>query len=86
MKFTGVTNTPSPMLSDCLQKRHRNAVEKVKISFEPAHDGIFDIGFSVESTGRKRGHSSLYGIVTALPIITGKDRVKGLLRVHCMEK
>ena len=66
------------MLSDCLQKRQRNAVEKVKISYEPAHDGIFDIGFSADSTRRKRGHSSSYGIVTDLPIITGKDRVKGL--------
>ena len=82
MKFTAATNMPSPMLSRVLlrlcKKSTRTAVEKVKIYYEPAYDGIFDIVVSAESIWRKRGHSSSCGIVTVLPTITGKDRVKGL--------
>ena len=40
--------------------------------YEPAQDGIFDIGVSGDGTWSKRGYSSSYGVVTALSTITGK--------------
>lgn len=54
------------------KKGMRNAVEQVKTYYEPAQDGIFDIGVSGDGTWRKRGYSSSYGVVTALSTITGK--------------
>ena len=100
MKFTGVMNMPTPMNENSYrdhvaavksaaqvvcEKSMRNAVEEVKTFYEPADDGIFDIGVSGDGTWRKRGYSSSYGVVTALSTITGKALDVEVMSKTCKE-
>ena len=48
------------------QQSMRAAVENTKSFYNPEEDGVFDIGISGDGTWRRRGYSTLYGIVTAI--------------------
>ena len=49
-----------------------NAVEELKEFYEPEEDGFYNVGISADGTWRKRGFSSLFGVVTTLSLLTGK--------------
>ena len=49
-----------------------NAVEDWKEFYELEEDGFYIVGISADGTWRKRGFSSLFGVVTALSLLTGK--------------
>lgn len=99
-KFACVMNMPPPMNGNsyrdhvavvksaaqavCKQSM-ANAVEEVKTFYEPQEDGNFDIGVSGDGTWRKRGYSSLYGVVTALSTITGKVVDVEVMSKNCKE-
>ena len=79
-------NTLPPMQENSFQD-HIKAVKKAaqiaakksmskaaegKIFYELEQDGVCNIGISGDGTWRKRGFSSCYGVVTAMPTVTGK--------------
>ena len=47
------------------------AVDDAKRFYEPEEDGVFHVGISDNGIWRRRGYSSLYGIVTAISTVTG---------------
>ena len=79
-------NTLPPMQENSFQD-HIKAVKKAaqiaakksmskaaegKIFYELEQDGVCNIGISGDGTWRKRGFPSCYGVVTAMPTVTGK--------------
>ena len=99
-KFAGTMNMPPPMNENAYrdaveavgkaaqtvcQQSMRAAVEDVKTYYEPEADGVFDIGISGDGTWRKRGYSSIYGIVTALSTVTGKVIDIEIMSKDCRE-
>ena len=67
------------------QRSMRAAVENAKSFYEPEEDGVFDIGISGDGTWRRRGYSSLYGIVTAISTVTGKVIDIEIMSKDCKE-
>lgn len=49
------------------------AADEVKTFYEPKEDEIYNIAISGDETWKRRGFSSCYGVVTAMPTVTGKD-------------
>ena len=87
VKFSAVMNMMAPMhensysdhvkaicnAAKTVAKRSmENAVEELKEFYEPEEDGFYNVGISADGTWWKRGFSSLFGVVTALSLLTGK--------------
>lgn len=89
-KFAGDMNmlAPTAVLNAAetvARKSMTNAVEEVKQFYEPEMHGIFDIGVSGDGTWRRRGYSSVYGVVTALSTVTGKALDVEVMSKECRE-
>lgn len=100
VKFTAVMNMPPPMnensyrdsidavrkaTQNVCQQSMRSAVENVKTFYEPNEDGVFDIGISGDGTWRRRGYSSMFGMVTAMSTVTGKAIDIEVMSKECRE-
>lgn len=87
VKFAGVVNMLPPMNESCYKdhvkvcktagemaanKSMETAVEETKQYYEPEEDEIHNIGISADGIWRRRGFSSVYGVVTSLSLATGK--------------
>ena len=57
----------------------------MKDIYEPKENGNYNVGISADGTWRKRGYSSLYGVVTAISIVTGKVVDYEVMSKECRE-
>ena len=100
VKFAGTMNMPPPMNENAYrdileavkkaaqtvcQQSMTAAVDDAKRFYEPEEDGVFEIGISGDGTWRRRGYSSLYGIVTAISTVTGKVVDIEIMSKDCKE-
>ena len=95
-KFAAVMNMAPPMNQSAYKQTETKIKEAAELvaekSMVPAataakkhydenDDGMVDIAVSGDGTWRKRGYTSLYGVVAALSVVTGK-----VLDVEVMSK
>ena len=96
VKFCNIMNMLPPMnvnsYTDHIQAIHaaakhvandsmERAAQGVKEFYDSEDDGICDVGISADGTWRRRGYSSLYGVVSGISLVTGK-----VLDVEVMSK
>lgn len=102
VKFTGTMNMRPPMngnayrnIVEAVRKAAQTvfrqsmeaSVNDVKSFYEPEKYGVLDIGISSDGTWRRRGHSTLYGIVITISdsTVSGKATNIEIMSKECKE-
>lgn len=100
VKFAGTMNMRSPMNANSYRDHVKaicnaarvvaetsmeKASSELKEFYEADDNGIYDIGVSGDGSWRRRGFSSLYGVVTALSLMTGKVIDTEVMSKECKE-